>query len=57
MDVKQLAELVAEMRQAQRDYFKGRSGDELRRSKHLEHKVDQAVRDILHPEQKQPSLF
>jgi len=38
-------DLVAKMREAQRQYFKTRGTDELRKSKALEREVDQAVRD------------
>jgi hypothetical protein len=43
MTLTDLANLVADMRIAQKEYFRTRSGDVLEHSKSLERKVDQAV--------------
>lgn len=63
MDKRQFFEKVALMRDAQKDYFRTRSHDALRKSKALEAEIDreiQRVRDLgysqLHPA-KQPNLF
>jgi hypothetical protein len=48
-----LARLVADMRRAQREYFRTRSSAALEASKALERRVDRAVEDCL----RQPSLF
>ena len=53
MDVKQLAELVNKMRNAQREYFRTRSASSLEDSKRLEKQVDQAIAEVL----SQPTLF
>ena len=53
MTVEQLAELVQEMRNAQREYFRTRSGPALDRSKRLEKQVDEALGEVL----RQPGLF
>lgn len=53
MTVEQLAELVQEMRNAQREYFRTRSGSALDRSKKLEKQVDEALGAVL----RQPGLF
>jgi hypothetical protein len=50
---KELAALVNEMRQAQREYFRTRSPAAMDRARQLETRVDRAVREILD----QPSLF
>ncbi len=50
MDVKELAEKVQEVRQAQKDYFSKRTPSALELSKRLEKELDTAVHDILHPE-------
>ena len=57
MNHEQLIELVAEMRQAQKDYFAGRRNPDakarlLQKSKHLEKQVDQAIEAA-----KRPGLF
>lgn len=55
MDIKQFAMLVAEMRKAQRDYFKTPSNQYLAKSallelsKRLEREVDAAAKSILQP--------
>ena len=63
MDKRQFFEKVALMRDAQKDYFRTRSHDALRKSKALEAEIDreiQRVRDLgysqLHTA-KQPNLF
>jgi hypothetical protein len=38
--------LVAEMRHAQTEYFRTRSGDALSKSKSLERRVDQALKEF-----------
>ena len=48
-----LAKLVADMRNAQREYFRTKSSAALGMSKALERRVDRAVEDVL----RQPSLF
>jgi hypothetical protein len=53
MTVEQLAELVRDMRRAQRAYFKDRTQGALEDSKRLEKAVDAAVREAL----EQPTLF
>lgn len=53
MDPMNLARLVAEMRAAQREYFRTRSDTAKRTAMHLEGKVDRALRDVL----EQPSLL
>ena len=45
MDSRAFETLVAEMRDAQRDYFRRRSPEALERSKTLERRVDAALRD------------
>lgn len=53
MTLDQFARLVADMREAQREYFRTRSSTALDRSKRLERQVDQAIKD--HADG--PSLF
>lgn len=53
MDVRQLAELVNKMRNAQREYFRTRSASSLEESKRLEKEVDRAISEAL----SQPTLF
>ena len=53
MSVEQLASLVQEMRNAQREYFRTRSGPALEKSKRLEKQVDDALGAVL----RQPGLF
>ncbi len=53
MSATELARLVAEMRSAQKEYFRTKSPTALDRSKQLERAVDQACKQIL----SQPSLF
>lgn len=53
MSARDLAELVAEMRTAQKEYFRTRSSSALERSKDLERKVDAACTELL----RQPQLF
>jgi hypothetical protein len=50
----ELAKMVAEMRLAQRTYFRVRTPEALEHSKELERRVDLAVKAIL---EKQQSLF
>lgn len=63
MDKRVLFEKVALMREAQKDYFRTRSKDALRKSKALEAEIDreiQRVRDMGYSAQKpakQPTLF
>ncbi len=45
-EVEELASLVKEMRDAQRTYFRTRSGDALAEAKRLEKAVDEAVKTI-----------
>lgn len=47
-----LASLVAETREAQKEYFRTRSTGALDRSKSLEKKLDARVREILTPQRK-----
>lgn len=53
------ADLVKEMRDAQKEYFKTRSSDSLRRSKDYEKKVDEILssREKRIKEEREPSLF
>jgi hypothetical protein len=53
MNVKEIAELGAAMREAQKEYFRTRSEAALAKSKELEKRFDLAVREIL----TQPTLF
>jgi hypothetical protein len=53
MTLEELARLVAEMRRAQRSYFRNRSTAKLEESKRLERRLDAAVEEVLG----QPSLF
>lgn len=52
--MKDFIELVREMRNAQKEYFKTRSKDSLNRSKELERKVDAELQSINNTQQ---SLF
>ncbi|HEY1190445.1 MAG TPA: hypothetical protein VGE74_22620 [Gemmata sp.] len=54
-DVSEFIVLVRQMREAQRDYFKTRSGAALSKSKELERKVDVALRAVA--ESEKPNLF
>lgn len=54
-DLPEFVALVRSMREAQRDYFKTRSGEALSRSKELERKVDAALRAAAEAEK--PNLF
>jgi hypothetical protein len=45
MNIDDFVNLVAEMRQAQRDYFRLRSSESLTRAKGLEKQVDRAIVD------------
>jgi hypothetical protein len=56
VSILELARLVAEMRAAQREYFRTRSTDALARSKSLERRVDEEVAGVLRPE-RQRSMF
>ena len=53
------ADLVKKMRDAQKEYFKTRSNDSLRRSKDYERKVDEVLssREKRIKEEREPSLF
>lgn len=53
MRATELATLVADMRSAQKDYFRTRSASSLERSKKLERQVDEACKQLL----SQPVLF
>ena len=53
MTAQQLAELVAEMRSAQKRFFQRRSDASLERAKQLEKQVDEACKRLL----EQPTLF
>lgn len=54
MDLKQFADLVAQMRAAQKDYFASRDQFVLQDSKRLERAVDRALIELSNP---QPGLF
>jgi hypothetical protein len=54
MSNQQLVALVAEMREAQKEFFRTRSKTALDASRGLEKQVDKAVRKALNPT---PSLF
>lgn len=56
MDPIGFARLVVQMRIAQRDYFRNRGEDRMRKSMDLEARVDEAARAIICQE-RQPSLF
>ena len=56
MTLRELAELVLAMRNAQKEYFRTRTGDALEASKRLERIVDNAVREALLRE-RQAELF
>ncbi len=56
MTLLELASLVADMRNAQREYFRTRSGDSLEHSKKLERQVDDAVRSVLVPDRQKRLL-
>lgn len=47
--MEEFVRLVAEMRQAQRDYFKSRSPEALERAKNLERQVDEKTKFFLEP--------
>ena len=49
--MKEFIELVREMRNAQKEYFKTRSKDVLNRSKELERKVDTELQSINNTQQ------
>jgi len=50
MTVEELAELVRQMREVQKRFFRGdKSADTVGRAKALERQVDAAVREITHP--------
>lgn len=55
-DPLQFARLVADMRSAQKEYFRTRSASALTRSKSLESRVDEMLR-ILLSQNRQASLF
>lgn len=50
-DLKQFAALAAEMRHAQKEYFRTRSPAALESSKRLEKAVDRALLEISQPQQ------
>ena len=47
--MEEFVKLVAEMRQAQKDYFKSRSPEALERAKNLERQVDEKTKFFLEP--------
>ncbi|MBX7204170.1 MAG: hypothetical protein K1X81_01985 [Bacteroidia bacterium] len=53
MNDKDFRKLVAEMRQAQKDYFSTRSSSHLTRAKQLERKVDAEVKIEVKPDNQQ----
>lgn len=53
MTVRELAQLVVDARNAQREYFRTKSSTALEKSKGLEKRLDAACRDVL----AQPGLF
>jgi len=53
MNAKELAALVNEMRNAQKEFFRTRSSSAMDRAKSLEKKVDLACKELLD----QPQLF
>src|SRR5438105_1911749 len=55
MDLETLARLIRDMRQHQVAFFTTKSQAELAASKDYERRVDQAVKDVLHPPA--PGLF
>ena len=52
---KEIITAVKAMREAQKEYFRTRSHDSLRKSKALEKRVDDMIKDFFNP--KQPGLF
>lgn len=50
MDVKELAGMVQEVLDAQQTYFKGRKPEDLQKSKALEKKLSETVKQILNPQ-------
>ena len=56
MTVEELASLVADMRAAQKSFFRQRSNSALEESKRLEKRVDEAVADVLRPEKQRSFL-
>jgi spermidine synthase len=54
MTLIELAELVQQMRNAQKEYFRTRSGSALDNAKRLEKRVDEALGTVL---SQQPGLF
>lgn len=57
MLIRELAEMVAEMRAKQRLYFMGRSPEVLRECKLVEKRVDVALKSVLSGDHLQPPLF
>ena len=60
MNSRTFFEKVSLMREAQKDYFRTRSRDALRKSKALEAEIDaeiKRVRDLGYTEPQQPNLF
>nr|DAH74719.1 MAG TPA: CREB-regulated transcription coactivator 2-helix, CREB binding, CREB, PROTEIN.0A [Caudoviricetes sp.] len=60
MNKRQFFEKVALMRESQKEYFRTRSHDVLRKSKALEAEIDaeiKRVRDLGYTEPQQPNLF
>lgn len=51
MDVKELAQKVKDVRDAQSTYFKNRTPENLEKSKQLERDLDKTVNQILNPQQ------
>jgi len=52
MDIKEFAEMVLEVLEAQQTFFKGRKPEDLQRSKDLERKLAKAAKEILNPQSK-----
>ena len=55
MEERQIVTVVKLMREAQKEYFRTRSHDSLRKSKALEKRVDDMIEEYFNP--KQPGLF
>lgn len=52
MDIKELAGMVQEVLNAQQTFFKGRKPEDLQKSKALEKKLSETVKEILNPQSK-----
>ena len=55
MNEREIITAVKLMREAQKEYFRTRSHESLRKSKALEKRVDDMIKDFFNP--KQPGLF